>query len=145
MLRLLLQISQLEFFNAVQSVKQSMGSSFYTTPVQCLGLRSWHAAPQVSELRLEVVAKATNWLDQSDQACGHRVMPFHHLQASVLVTLETLEEPMPIVSPTSATSLTVANSLLVAVGSAPRASGEQVAFSVETRYVAGPQAPLPSS
>ena len=71
------------------------------------------------------MGKTTNWLDQSDQA-------------SVLVTLETSEEPMPILSPTSATSLTVANSLLARNGRAPRGSGEQVAFSVETRYAAGP-------
>ena len=34
--RLSLEFSQLQFFNAVQAVKTSMGNSFYTTPIQCL-------------------------------------------------------------------------------------------------------------
>ncbi|CAK9013480.1 unnamed protein product [Durusdinium trenchii] len=68
-----------------------MGSSFYSTTVQ-----------------LELVAQVTNWLAQSDQA-------------SVLVTLETMEEPMPIVSPTSAQEATILNS-------------QEVSFSVVTQY-----------
>lgn len=86
-----LEFSQLQFFNAVQALKASMGSSFYTTPIQ-----------------LEIVGTVKNWLDQTDTA-------------SIVVNVETSQEPMPIVSPTSPTATTILNS-------------EQVSFSVETRY-----------
>eukprot|EP00913_Durusdinium_trenchii_P000087 g77.t1 len=87
-----LQISQLELFTAVEAVKQRMGNNFYTTPIQ-----------------LELEVSLTNWLGLSDQA-------------TAVVALETVEEPMPLVTPTSAVATSILNS-------------EPVAFSVQTSYV----------
>eukprot|EP00438_Fugacium_kawagutii_P022689 Skav224913 [mRNA] locus=scaffold1112:563377:570407:- [translate_table: standard] len=85
------QISQLDLFTAVEAVKTRLGSNFYSTP-----------------FKLEFVASVTNWLGVSDQA-------------TAVVELQTSEEPMPIVTPTSAESATILNS-------------DPVSFSVQTRY-----------
>lgn len=86
-----LAISQLELFTAVEAVKGRMGSNFFATQFQ-----------------LEFQVSITNWLGRSDQA-------------TVVVDLENSEEPMPIVTPTSAVSTTIYNS-------------DPVAFSVQTLY-----------
>ncbi|CAJ1373697.1 unnamed protein product [Effrenium voratum] len=85
------QISEEEFFAAVEQIKAEMGSLFHS-----------------SEMKLEFVADITNWLGMSDQA-------------SATVYLERTEEPMPIVSPTSSVSAFIFNSEPVAFSVETRA------------------------
>ena len=64
-------------------------------------------------LRLEFVADITNWLGMSDQVLFSAGSIFSLCvcsEASATVYLESTEEPMPIVSPTSSVSAFIFNS-----------------------------------